>query len=274
MTIHRQRMLWLTGASLLTVATAALVVWLVGQAGPPASAGAAPAAGTDAAAVPLPPAANLRLHVAAAGDAGQALLDPANAAWAKATPTALLLNRTPRIYRTEPVQERPIPAAQVRPLRSAGKLYLKLTWSDPTRNAPAAPTARQTAGGQPEHLYQRPTAETGTFADAAAVMVPENWTGPDFPSLLMGDKHTPARIYYWNASRGAAELTASGRATPQPTGRTFSHRAANAEKKWTLTLEVPDRPEGYPVAFAIWDGQYGDRDGLKCFSVWYVLTQP
>jgi hypothetical protein len=26
------------------------------------------------------------------------------------------------------------------------------------------------------------------------------------------------------------------------------------------------------VAFAVWDGQYGDRDGLKFFSVWYVLT--
>jgi hypothetical protein len=270
MTIHRQRLLWLTGASLLTVATAALVVWLVGQAGPPATAGAAPPA--DAApASALSPAANLRIHVTAVRDSGQALLEPANAAWQKATPTALLLNRTPRIYRTEPAQERPIPAARVRALRSAGKLYLKLTWSDPTRNAPAAPTAR---GGQPEHLHQQPTAETGTFADAAAVMVPENWTGPDFPSLLMGDKHTPARIYYWNASRGAAELTASGRATPQSTGRTFHHRAAYGEKKWTLTLEVPDQPEGYPVAFAVWDGQYGDRDGLKFFSVWYVLTHP
>jgi hypothetical protein len=35
---------------------------------------------------------------------------------------------------------------------------------------------------------------------------------------------------------------------------------------------VPNQREGYPVAFAVWDGQYGDRDGLKFFSVWYVLT--
>jgi hypothetical protein len=202
MTIHRQRILWLTGAALLTAATATLVGWLVGQAGPSVAASAAPPAGSDPAPGPLTPAANLRIHFAAAGDEGQALLDPASAAWEKATPTTLLLNRTPRIYRTEPIQDRPVPAAEVRALRSTGKLYLKLTWSDLTRNAPAAPPAGPGQGGDSPRLYQRPTAETTTFGDAAAVMVPEGWTGPAFPSLLMGDKHTPARIYYWNASRG------------------------------------------------------------------------
>jgi DMSO reductase family type II enzyme heme b subunit len=89
----------------------------------------------------------------------------------------------------------------------------------------------------------------------------------------MGDAHNPARLYYWNASRGAAVLTASGRATPQPTGEKFTHRARHGAGKWTLTLELPALADGYPVAFAIWDGQFGDRDGLKFFSVWYVLNR-
>ena len=44
-------------------------------------------------------------------------------------------------------------------------------------------------------------------------------------------------------------------------------------KRWRLTLELPDQPDGVPVAFALWDGASGDRDGLKFFSIWYVLVR-
>ncbi len=142
-----------------------------------------------------------------------------------------------------------------------------------TENAPKAPPRKTGEGGRAEQLYKRPTGQTAAFADAAAVMVPQRWTGPSFPSLLMGDSHTPARLFYWNASRGAEELTAAGRATPAPTGKSFAHRARHAGGRWTLAMELPDRPEGWPLAFAIWDGETGDRDGLKYFSIWYVLSK-
>lgn len=219
----------------------------------------------------LPPAAHLQIHVRTSAVRAEALLDPAGTGWNQAPATSILLSRTPRIYQTEPVQHRPVPSCQVRALRTDGKLYLRLQWDDPTNNAPAAPPARTGEGGDPKLLYKRPTGETAAFPDAAAVMVPDRWTGPSFPSLLMGDKHTPAHLYYWNASRGTEVLTASGRATPQPIGQSFPHRAQHAEAKWTVTLELPDLPDGYPVAFALWDGQFGDRDGLKFFSIWYVL---
>ena len=103
-------------------------------------------------------------------------------------------------------------------------------------------------------------------------MVPEKWTGPGFPSLMMGDADNPVRLFYWNASRGAEELSATGRATPQPTGRTFDHRAEHAGGHWTLTAALPDQADGTPLAFAVWDGAHDDRDGLKFFSVWYVVT--
>jgi DMSO reductase family type II enzyme heme b subunit len=148
-----------------------------------------------------------------------------------------------------------------------------LQWDDATENAPKAPPARIGGGDEAKLLYKRPTGATAAFADAAAVMVPDTWTGPEFPSLLMGDRHAPAKLYYWNASTGAEVLKSSGRSTPQPIGQTVPHRARHTKVGWTVILELPDLPNGYPIAFALWDGEYGDRDGLKFFSIWYALLK-
>src|SRR5262245_43154266 len=222
---------------------------------------------------PSRPAAHLRIRVQDSKTEARALLDPAAPAWKETSSTAVLLNRTPRIYQTEPVQDHPNPRCEVHARRSGDKLVLRLVWDDRTRNAPEPPPANTGEAGEPKQLYKRPTGETSAFPDGAAVMLPDQWTGPSFPSLLMGDKHSPARLYYLSAARGTAVLAASGRATPQPSGRSFPFRAQHADGKWTLTMEVPDQPEGYPIAFAIWDGEIGDRDGLKFFSIWYVLTR-
>jgi hypothetical protein len=222
----------------------------------------------------LPPATNLRVVASRLAGNGPALLDPAVRGWEAASPTAVLLNRTPRIYRTEPVQDRPVPSLEVRAIRQGEQVWFRLRWTDATRNAPQAPAAlAQEKGEGPgvAKLHKQPTAHTSRFADAAAVMVPREWHGPGFPSLQMGDKKNPVRLFYWNASRGAEELTASGRATPEGTGHTFAHRADYTEGRWTLTAGLPDIPDGYPLAFAVWDGEHQDRDGLKWFSIWYVL---
>jgi hypothetical protein len=185
----------------------------------------------------------------------------------------VLLNRTPRVYQTEPVRQPAPPALEARAVRVDGKLVVRLRWADATRDAPQAPPRKKGEGGDPARLYKRPTGQTAAFADAAAVMVPERWAGKEFPSLVMGDRNAPARLYYWNASRGAEELLATGRATQKPVGKSFPHRARHAAGAWTLTLELPDPGAGCPAAFAVWDGHAGDRDGLKCFSVWYVLRK-
>jgi hypothetical protein len=235
---------------------------------PPAPAADAP----EQAVTVLRPATNLQIRVGESTAKEEALLGADSADWL-AKPTQVLLSRTPRIYQTEPPADRASPACEVRALRAGDKLYLRLVWEDPTKNAPEAPPALTGEGGEPKLLYKRPTGETSTFADAAAIMVPERWSGPAFPSLLMGEAHSPARIYYWNASRGSAVLTASGRATPQPTGGAFPHSARHADGKWILTAAIPSPPDSYPMAFAVWDGAHGDRDGLKFFSVWYALTR-
>ena len=50
------------------------------------------------------PAANLRLHVAASNADAKDLLNAKPAAWNEAKPTEVLLNRTPRVYQTEPTK--------------------------------------------------------------------------------------------------------------------------------------------------------------------------
>jgi hypothetical protein len=210
--------------------------------------------------------------VAASSADVKTLLDPGAGAWTEVPATKILLNRTPRVYQTEPPFTGKVPALEVRVARAAGKLVARLEWDDATKNVPAAPPRKTGEAGDPDKLYKRPTGETSQFADAAAVMIPKDWTGPGFPSLQMGDAKNPVRILYWSSSRGAEELTASGRTTVKPAERSLTHKADYADKKWRLTLELPTVAEGTPVAFAIWDGASQDRDGLKFFSIWYVLS--
>jgi hypothetical protein len=259
---------------LLTATLLGLLVVLVPPPGrppgPPARAVAAAAEeGEDRPA--SEPAARLRLRVGKYDGKPAGLQDAAATAWDKAAATRVLLNRTPRIYQTEePARTRP-PLLEVRALRCAGRLVLRLVWDDQIRDAPQAPPRKRGEGGTPARLYKRPTGETSTFPDAAAVMVPRHRLTSGFPSLVMGDRKGPVRLYYWNASRGAEELSATGRATVEGTGKAFPCQARHGGGKWSVTMDLPAAPAGFPVAFAVWDGHTKDRNGLKFFSVWYVL---
>lgn len=203
-----------------------------------------------------------------------AALDPASILWRQAVPTPLLLSRTPRLYQSEPPAQPTPPSAEVRVLRASSKLLLRLSWSDDTADVPRAPEAGRGEAGTPDLIDKQPTALTAEFSDAAAVMLPENWAGPAFPSLVMGDEKSAALLYQWTASRGTDVVRANGRATTRRLGQPFPSKAVRDEGRWTVTLEVPAPPleAGYPIAFALWDGHRGDRDGMKFFSVWYVLA--
>jgi len=217
------------------------------------------------------PASQMRVVAGSSQAAAETLLNPGDAAWEGAAPTKVILNRTPRIYQTEPAEPRPAPPLEVRALRVGNKLFVRLQWTDATQDAPEAPQKKTGEGGTAENLYKRPTGETSAFPDAAAVMMPEQWTGGSFPSVVMGDALHASRIYYWNASRGVQILRSTGRATQKPTGEAFNHQALYRNGKWAVVLEVPARQEGTPMAFAVWDGHHQDRDGLKFFSIWYAL---
>lgn len=201
-------------------------------------------------------------------------LDPSATAWEKVQATRVILSRTPRIFQTEPSPNATPPAAEVRVLKRGGTLLVKLEWDDATENAPVAPEAQKGTAGVPELIYKRPTTETASFSDAAAVMIPENWQGPAFPSLIMGDEKSPALLYHWSAARGASVLRAQGRATSTPIDKAPRARASRDKGRWRLVFDLPAPAieAGYPVAFAVWDGAHADRDGQKFFSTWYVLA--
>src|SRR5262249_7446589 len=154
--------------------------------------------------------ARLTVRVAKAPAGQSGLLDPAASAWEKAPATRVVLSRTPRIHRNDREVAQKPPALEVRAFRVGERLLLRLGWEEATKDAPQAPPRRGGEAGVPKVLYKRPTGATASFADAAAVMVPQRWTGPAFPSLQMGDRSSPVWLYYWNASRGAERLGAEG----------------------------------------------------------------
>jgi Ethylbenzene dehydrogenase len=209
------------------------------------------------------------LLVASSTETAAAAMQANSADWSDASLRKIALHRTPALFDTDEPGDAEITTAEVRCLRAGGKLYVQLSWRDTTRDAASLEAVPETA---PETRFHKvPTDAEGRFFDAAAVMVPDNPGLPLNPSLQMGDAEHPVHIYYWNSTRGAMLMTASGRATTRRTGQSFTAGAAYQGSQWIVTFELPDQPAGVPLAFAIWNGSQKDRDGRKYFSVWYTL---
>jgi DMSO reductase family type II enzyme heme b subunit len=101
-------------------------------------------------------------------------------------------------------------------------------------------------------------------------MIPSQPTAGDLnPGLQMGDAGHPVRIFFWDSTRGAAVMEASGRETTKRTGHSFPAQAQYAGGRWTVTMQVPGLRAGAPFAIAVWNGSQQDRDGRKYFTIWY-----
>ena len=197
----------------------------------------------------------------------QDALNPSAPAWNNVTPVSLALNRTPPLYSTDAPAALEINSVALQVLRSDSGTCLRLQWADPTHDTTALAKAERAWQG--EHLVKQSEA-TDFFADACAVMVPANPTvGEVSPSLQMGDADHPVRIYFWDSTRGAAIMDASGRETTHRTGQSFPTQSEYASGKWTVTMKLPGLPPGTPLAIAVWNGAQQDRDGRKYFTIWY-----
>jgi hypothetical protein len=210
------------------------------------------------------------LAVAASTASADRLLNGSPAVWNQIPVRRIALNRTPPLYDTDEPATLEIPSVDVRLARAGAKLLVQLNWRDATHDAT---TLAEVPSTPPETRFRKvPTEADDRFFDAAAVMFPaKSQAGAIAPSLQMGDSEHPVEIYYWNATRGAMRMDAEGRSTTRRTGQTFPAHGVYQNGQWTLTLELPDRPTGATVAFAIWNGSQKDRDGRKYFSVWQVL---
>ncbi len=214
-------------------------------------------------------AAGANLSVASSTATAATALLGSSADWARAAARKISLHRTPPLFDTDERADAEITTADVRCLRAGGKLYVQLSWRDTSHDAATLPAVPDAA---PETRFLKvPTEAEDRFFDAAAVMVPDRPGSELNPSLQMGDAEHPVHIYYWNSTRGAMLMTASGRATTRRTGQSFPAGAIYQGNQWMVTFELPDQPAGAPLAFAIWNGSQKDRDGRKYFSVWYSL---
>jgi len=197
----------------------------------------------------------------------QTALDPSSVEWKAATPVSLALNRTPPLYPTDAPAGLEIASVQLQLLRSPAGTFARLEWADRTHDTAVLPKAEHT--WQAEHLVAQSQA-TDRFADACAVMIPAQPPGGDLsPSLQMGDAAHPVRIFFWDSTRGAAVMEASGRETTKRTGQLFPAQAQYAAGKWAVAMQLPALPEGTPLAIAVWNGAQQDRDGRKYFTIWY-----
>ncbi len=189
------------------------------------------------------------------------------AAWPQSpAPMTLALHRTPPIYSTDAPATMDVQSVQVRFLHSGTANSIRLEWADKTHDTAALPKAERAWQG--DHLVTQ-SAATDRFSDACAVMIAAKPGAGDLnPGLQMGDPEHPVQIFFWDSTRGAAIMEASGRETTKRTGQSFPAEAAYADGKWNVTMQIPALKPGTPFAVAIWNGSQQDRDGRKYFTIW------
>jgi len=151
----------------------------------------------------------------------------------------------------------------VQAARSDGDFYVRLQWTDPSRNVSADGTR--------------------AFVDAAAVQFPTDTSSR--PPIAMGGTDNRVNVWYWSGDVGPQELRAGGAGTTTPFASTaISANATYEDGTWTVVYSRSVTAEGdgrtdlgstdtLDVAFAVWDGSNGERSGQKAVSEWhYFLT--
>ncbi|MBK7859696.1 MAG: c-type cytochrome [Archangiaceae bacterium] len=141
-------------------------------------------------------------------------------------------------------------------------LALLLEWEDPTADVQGA-RAEQ-------------------FTDGVAVQFP---VGGGKPFFGMGERGRPVNIWHWRPDEELAELnaTAPGTLTPQKPGQPQARGAGVwTYGRWRVAIwralstgQPNDAQLGgrrsVPIAFAVWNGAGGDRNGQKRVSFWLDL---
>jgi len=147
-------------------------------------------------------------------------------------------------------------------VRADGQLFVKLAWSDRTANTAIKDAAQ--------------------FADGAAVQFPVNGKATTTP--FMGDPKSMVNVWQWRADGRTENLFAQGfgTATRAPF-EGLKSAAVRTDSGWAVVLArplqvKPDEGASFsgkgsmPVAFAVWDGENQERDGLKAVTLeWWQL---
>lgn len=190
-------------------------------------------------------------------------LDPLNAAWLRQAPATVAVY--PQASVPPAAASAGAAKVKVRAQYSAKTVALHLEWAD-----------------------DKPAKERGigTFADGAAVQWPARYgRGVALPYIGMGHGGASAALWLWRGDGSAETLAAEGFGT-------LTAQAADGVKargvwkagKWYVVFTralaasgehhvtlAPARLGLVPVAFATWNGEAAERDGLKRLSAWQLL---
>jgi complex iron-sulfur molybdoenzyme family reductase subunit gamma len=154
-----------------------------------------------------------------------------------------------------------VPRAAVRVARTDERLFVRLSWADPT--------------------VDRSADDPRAFADAAAVQFPVNTSAR--PPIAMGSTRNSVNVWYWSASAGSEELVAGGPgSTTEFRNASVEVTTAREDGRWVLVYardlraDAPNRTSialerDVDVAFAVWNGSNMERSGRKAVSEWYHL---
>lgn len=145
------------------------------------------------------------------------------------------------------------------------RLYLRLQWTDATRDGNAS--------------------EIREFTDAVAVQLPANRSAR--PPIAMGGQDNMVNVWYWGSDAGTEELLAGGVGSTTPfqnpaveTSASYSGSGENAT--WTVvhsrSLDASSANRtaigtdgNLDVAFAVWNGSNDERAGQKSVSEWHYF---
>jgi DMSO reductase family type II enzyme heme b subunit len=194
------------------------------------------------------------------------LADPENAGWRDAQEYRLDLMLAPPVHQS--INLRHDANAPPRPvfLRAASdgeNMYLRMRWSDATENGTSGRTE---------------------FADAAAVQFALDAGAST--SFMMGAANGPVNIWYWKASEAGAQNLAAGgfgSTTSLETAGLSSSSVYRDNGEWVIVFSRPIQARGdhqvalangsANMAFALWEGDNKQRDGLKHVTMGWVTLQ-
>lgn len=149
--------------------------------------------------------------------------------------------------------------------RTSDRFYVRMRWVDETLDAKTA---------------------MNRFRDGAAVQFS---LGDDETSFIMGTgPDEPVNIWYWRSDNGAVQNLAAGGPGSTTmldeqgvTGQGQYVKNDGDPNQWTLVMSRPLAVDGkldvsfdrkqIPMAFAVWQGSDGQRDGLKSVSEGWIL---
>lgn len=190
-------------------------------------------------------------------------VDPASVEWKRVKPAKVTLYPQTSVRPGSSARE---PTALLaKALYNESELALHLEWADGQLAA---------------------THDIGRFPDAVAAQWPVRYgRGVRLPYVGMGHPGHPVALWFWRADGRVETLAAEGfgSLTSQPSDGVIA-RSVWSRGQWSIVLKRSlTAPPGasirlepavaglVPLAFAVWNGEAGQRDGDKFLSAWHFL---